>query len=100
APMYSVVTKGIESSTRLVSRLVASHAVLPGVLMGVLAFMLAALIRMNGFIDQVRKHYLDAIDEDEDLHRAGWAAEIAGRHGLDDCGRGSAQRPASGRRFY
>jgi two-component system, NtrC family, sensor histidine kinase GlrK len=74
---------------RLVSRLVLSHTVLPGVLMGVLAFMLASLVQMTGLIDQVRERYLDAIEEDEALHRAGWAVEIEVRHGIDACEAGA-----------
>lgn len=74
---------------RLVSRLVLSHMILPGAFVIVLGFMLAALTRMNGLIDQVREHYLDAIDEDEELHRAGWAVEVAVRHGLEACEKGT-----------
>jgi two-component system, NtrC family, sensor histidine kinase GlrK len=74
---------------RLVSRLIFSHMILPGAFVLVLGFMLAALTRMNGLIDQVREHYLDAIDEDEELHRAGWAVEVAVRHGLEACEKGA-----------
>jgi two-component system sensor histidine kinase GlrK len=65
--------------------------------MGVLAFMLAALVRMNGLIDQVRERYLGAIDEDEALHRAGWAIELAIRHGIDACESGTPDAEVASR---
>src|SRR5690242_18117829 len=80
---------------RLVSRLIVSHTLLPAALIGLLAFMLLAIMRMDGLIDQVRERYLGAIDEDEELHRAAWALEVSMRHGTAACEAGTGDREVS-----
>src|SRR5262249_14709386 len=77
---------------RLVTRLIVSHTLLPAALIGLLAFMLMAIMRMDGLIDQVRVRYLDTIDKDEQLHRAAWALEVAMRHGTAACDDGADDR--------
>ncbi len=73
---------------RLVTRLVASHAMLAAVLIGALALVLASLGDIYRQVRDVRERDLATIDEEEDLHRAAWAIEVAARHGIDNCENG------------
>jgi len=73
---------------RLASRLLLSHTVLAGVLLLALAMAVVSLVRMTSLIAEVRDHEFGTIDEDQRLHRAAWAIEVASRHGIVACERG------------
>jgi two-component system sensor histidine kinase GlrK len=70
---------------RLVTRLVLSHGALAAILLGALAIMLAAVGQIARQVYEVCEVDLATIDEEEDLHRAGWGIEVAARHAIAAC---------------
>ncbi len=76
---------------RLVTRLIFSHVTLAGVLVAALVVMLATLVDISRQVREVRERDLATIDEEEELHRAAWAIEVAARHGNDACESGVAE---------
>jgi two-component system sensor histidine kinase GlrK len=75
---------------RLVTLLLTSHTVLALILAGALGLALAALGEIHGLMGAVREQQLGALSETEELHRAGWAIEVAARHAIEACERGAA----------
>lgn len=81
---------------RLLPRLLLSHS-LPILLMGTaLGALLVVLLRMTVLLGEVREKELGALTAGERLHRAGWAIEVALRHGLLACDAGEPSPPVSG----
>lgn len=76
---------------RLVTRLIFSHVTLAGVLVAALVVMLATLVDISRQVREVRERDLATIDEEEELHRAAWAIEVAARHGNDACESGAEE---------
>lgn len=76
---------------RLVSRLILSHVTLAAVLVAALAVVLATLGDIYRQVREVRERDLATIDEEEEIHRAAWAIEVAARHGIAACEHGSAE---------
>ncbi|MBI2394538.1 MAG: HAMP domain-containing histidine kinase [Deltaproteobacteria bacterium] len=76
---------------RLLTRLMFSHVTLAACLVSALVLNLFALVDMRGQVRDVRERDLATIDEEEDLYRAGWAIEVAARHGIEACEGGTAE---------
>ena len=74
---------------RLVSRLILSHVALAGLLVAALVVMLVTLGDIHRQVREVRERDLETIDEEEEVHRAAWAIEVAARHGSDACEHGT-----------
>lgn len=70
---------------RLVSRLVLSHTLPVGVMAIALVVVLSSLARITSSLKEVRDAELGALELEEDIHRAGWAVEVAMRHGAKGC---------------
>ncbi len=77
---------------RLVTRLVLSHAALAAILVAALAVMIASLGEIGRQVRDVRERDLATIDEEEDLHRAAWAIEVAARHAIAACENGKPEK--------
>jgi len=73
---------------RLSARLVLSHTLVAGILLGALAITSLALVRMTNAVSEIRDAHLASLDADEELHRAAWSIEVSLRHALTACARG------------
>jgi two-component system, NtrC family, sensor histidine kinase GlrK len=73
---------------RLVMRLVLSHTLPVSVIACALAVVLASLAQITSSLEEVRNAELGALESEEALHRAGWAVELAMRHGVEQCEKG------------
>ena len=62
------------------------HAAPSLVLTLALAFILVALVRLTVMLGHLKEQELGALETDSELHRAGWAADVAMRHGREWCG--------------
>ncbi len=80
---------------RLVSRLVLSHALPVGVMVGALLVMLGSLARISSSLKEVRDAELGSLNTEEAVHRAAWAVEIAVRHSAVDCEHGRSSEAAA-----
>jgi len=82
---------------RLLNRLVLSHTVPVLVMLVALGVLLGSLARITAALGEVRDVELGSVHQEEALHRAGWAVEVAMRHGAVACeeGRPSAEVAAS-----
>lgn len=76
---------------RLVMRLVLSHTLPVSVIACALAVVLASLAQITSSLKEVRDAELGALESEEAVHRAGWAVEVAMRHGAEQCKKG--QKP-------
>jgi two-component system sensor histidine kinase GlrK len=73
---------------RLMTRLVLSHILPVVVMIGALAVLLASLARITAALKEVRDVELGSLHREEAVHRAGWAVEVAMRHGAEACAQG------------
>lgn len=73
---------------RLATRLGITHGVLALLLLVLLVVTMQGLVRIVGQISDVRGGGLSSIDDEEALHRAAWAIEVAVRHGRIACASG------------
>ena len=69
----------------LAARLGLSHGVLVAILLLLLIVTLQGLFRMVGLISEIRDQRLSSLDDEEQLHRAGWAVELAARRAESQC---------------
>lgn len=69
----------------LAARLSLSHGVLVAILLLLLIVTLQGLFRMVGLISEISDHRLSTLDDEEQLHRAGWAVELAARRAESQC---------------
>lgn len=74
---------------KLVSRLLMSHGALAILVALALFVTLQGLVRMVGLVAVVRQDDLSGLDDEEAVHRAAWAVEVAARHGRARCDLGS-----------
>lgn len=70
---------------RLFPRILISHAVPSLVLTLALALIVLALVRLTVMLGQLNEQELGALETDARLHRAGWAVDVAMRHGRELC---------------
>jgi two-component system sensor histidine kinase GlrK len=75
----------------LATRLGLSHGVLVVLLMLLLIGTLQGIFRMVGLITEISDQRLSSLDSEEELHRAGWAVELAARHAEGKCTDPSAE---------
>jgi len=69
----------------LAARLGLSHGVLVVILLLLLIGTLQGIFRMVGLITEISDERLSSLDSEEELHRAGWAVELAARHAESQC---------------
>lgn len=70
---------------RLFPRILFSQAGPSLVLTLALAFVIVALVRLTVMLGHLKEQELGALETDSQLHRAGWAADLALRHGREWC---------------
>jgi two-component system sensor histidine kinase GlrK len=70
---------------RLAQRLLISHSLFTAMLLGSAAFSVVALVRMTTLLTEIRQEQLGAVQEEEAVHQAAWAIEVAARHALLAC---------------
>lgn len=75
----------IRSPLSLAARLGLSHGVLVAILLLLLIVTLQGLFRMVGLITEISEQRLSSLDSEEQLHRAGWAVELAARRAESQC---------------
>lgn len=80
---------------RLVMRLVLSHTLPVTVIACALAVVLASLAQITSSLKEVRDAELGALESEEAVHRAGWAVEVAMRHGAEQCEKGQTSTSAA-----
>lgn len=80
---------------RLVSRLVLSHSLPVAVMACALGVILALLSQITLSLKEVRDAELGALEAEEAIHRAGWAVEVAMRHGAEQCREGQTSTTVS-----
>lgn len=76
----------------LAARLGLSHGVQVAILMLLLIVTLQGIFRMVGLITEISDQRLSTLDAEEQLHRAGWAVELAARHAESRCTDPSAEQ--------
>jgi two-component system, NtrC family, sensor histidine kinase GlrK len=81
---------------RLFPRILISHAIPSLVLALALALTVLALVRLTVMLGKLNDQELGALETDATLHRAGWAVDVAMRHGRELCA-GDATQTQSGR---
>jgi two-component system sensor histidine kinase GlrK len=94
--MASLHTNDMTSARRarpwtLGAALSLSHGSLALALAITVALGTFSLRRIDHYLRELRDDELGAIDEQQTLHRAMWAVEVAMRHASDACDRGAAQ---------
>jgi len=88
-PPPRVSPRGPRRRWTLALALAVSHGALALALLVTLALGVVSLRTIDRFLRELREDELGAIDEQETLHRAMWAVEVAMRHGSDACERGA-----------
>lgn len=79
-------------------RLSLSHGALVALVTLALAVTGQGLLRILNVIVTVRETQLESLGAEESIHRAGWAVEVAARHGLAACEKGNALAAEAGMR--
>lgn len=69
----------------LAARLGLSHGVLVAILLLLLIVTLQGVFRMVGLITEISEQRLSSLHSEEQLHRAGWAVELAARRAESQC---------------
>ena len=75
----------------LAARLGLSHGVLVAILLLLLIVTLQGVFRMVGLITEISEQRLSSLHSEEQLHRAGWAVELAARRAETQCADPSAE---------
>lgn len=81
----------MRSPLSLAARLGLSHGVQVAILILLLVVTLQGIFRMVGLITEISDQRLSSLDAEEQLHRAGWAVELAARHAESRCTDPSAE---------
>ncbi|HSN97799.1 MAG TPA: HAMP domain-containing sensor histidine kinase [Candidatus Nanopelagicales bacterium] len=75
---------------RLLTRLVLSHSIPVLVMLGALGVVLGSLASITSSLQEVLGGATGDLRREAALHRAGWAVELAMRHGDDACAQGTS----------
>ena len=75
---------------RLLTRLAFSHSIPVLVMLGALGVVLGSVASITSSLQEVLGGATGNMRRETDLHRAGWAVELAMRHGDDACAQGAS----------
>lgn len=81
--------RGAPRRWTLATALALSHGVLALALVAMFSLEVVSLRRIDRFLRELREDELGALAEEEILHRAMWAVEVAMRHASDACDTGA-----------
>lgn len=81
--------RGAPRRWTLATALALSHGVLALALVAMFSLEVVSLRRIDRFLRELREDELGALAEEEILHRAMWAVEVAMRHASDACDAGA-----------